>query len=152
MKKFNLHFEPAFPRAEEEILEIFKDATDKSWVKKGLLQAILDNLPFNIMVLNDTSTITYVNSHFCQLIGYTREELIDLTLSEFAQLLVSESEYDFTRYPRILAGETIVNYSYTFRHKKNYNLKVKYNSYPLRINPNEKPIGCLCIIEPIENC
>ncbi|MDN5323633.1 MAG: hypothetical protein PWQ67_2087 [Clostridia bacterium] len=148
MKKLNLNYEPAFPRTEEEIIEIFKDS-EKPLIRKGLLQAILDNLPFNILVLNDKSTLAYVNSHFCDLVGYSRDDLLDLTLNEFADLLVVNDPYDYTRYPRILAGETINNYTYTFRHKKGYEFKVRYNSYPLRVDSESKPIGCLCIIESL---
>lgn len=148
MGKLNLHYEPAFPRAEEEILDIFKDNNDKSLIKKGLLKAILNNLPFNILVLDDKSNLAFVNAHFCNLVGYSREELLNLSLTEFANKLIVDSNYDYTRYPRILAGETISNYSYTFKHKKGQKIRVKYNSIPLRTEANGKPIGCLCIIEP----
>jgi len=149
VKRLNLTFEPAFPRTEEEILEIFKDNTDKTAVKKGLLQAILDNLPFNILVLNNHYKLAYVNTHFCDYTGYSRNELLDLTLNEFANLLVVENQYDYTRYPRVLAGETIKNYHYTFRHKKGHHMKVSYSSYPLKTASDSKPIGCLCLIEPV---
>jgi len=147
LEKLNLHYEPAFPRAEEDILEMFKNNSDKLPIKKGFLQAILDNLPFNILVLDDNSNLTYVNSHFCNLTGYEKDELIGLSLDEFAKLLVVNGPYDFSRYPRILSGETISNYTYNFRNKKGQKFKVNYNSFPLRIDKQSKPIGCLCLIE-----
>jgi len=148
MKRSTLNFEPAFPRDENAILEIFANTTDKTVVKNSFLQAILNNLPINILVFNNKSTLIYVNSHFCNLIGYSKDELFNLTLNEFARLLIAENTYDFTRYPKILAGEVIRNYSYTFRHKDGQHIVVNYSSYPLRIESNSQPIGCLCIIEP----
>jgi len=150
LKKSNLNFEPAFPRGGEEILGIFKNTSDKTAFKKGFLQAILDNLPFNILVLNDRSQLAYVNPNFSVLTGYSKDELLEMTLTEFAQLLVVENRYDYTRYPRVLAGETIRNYTYTFKHKNGYHIKVRYSSYPLRVESDANPIGCLCIIEELE--
>lgn len=151
MKKLTLNFEPAFPRSENQILGIFSDNYDKIVLKKGLLEAILDNLPFNILVLDDNSRLVYVNTNFCNLAGYGKGELINLTLKEFAKLIVFESKYDFTRYPKILAGETIRNYTYTFRHKDGDHILVKFSSYPLKPETNSQPIGCLCVIEEMND-
>ncbi|MGI6224934.1 MAG: PAS domain-containing protein [Peptococcales bacterium] len=149
MKKLTLNFEPAFPRSENQILEVFGDNYDKIVVKKGLLAAILDNLPFSILVLDDKSKIVYLNSSLCNLTGYETSELHNLTLKEFAKLVICENSYDFTRYPKILAGEIIRDYIYTFRHKNGNHISVKYSSYPLRVESDARPIGCLCVIEEV---
>lgn len=149
MKKLTLNFEPAFPRAEEQILETFQEITDRTMVSKGLLQAILDNLPINILVFSDKHTISFVNKSFCNLIGYTNIELLDLTLEEFVKLLIIENCYDFTRYPKVLAGETLKNYGCTLKNKTGSPISVNFNSYPLRVQADSHPIGCLCVIEPI---
>lgn len=150
MKKVTLNFVPAFPRAEEKIMEIFSDKNNRMVVTKGLLQSILDNLPFNILVFDDNSKVTFINKNFSNLIGYSSDELLELTLEEFVRLVIIDNEYDFTRYPKILSGEIIKNYCYTFKHKDGRNIPVRYNSYPLKVESDSHIIGCLCIIEPHE--
>jgi len=150
MKKVTLNYVPAFPRAEQKILEIFSDNNTRMVVTKGLLQAILDNLPFNILVFDDNARIIFTNKNFSNLIGYSNNELLELTLEQFVKLAIADESYDYTRLPKILSGETIKNYTYTFKHKNGNLVPVRYNSYPLRVESNGNIIGCLCIIEPQE--
>jgi PAS domain S-box-containing protein len=144
-----LNYVPAFPRAEEKILEIFADNKNMMVVSKGLLQAILDNLPFNILVFDDHSKIVFINKNLCNLIGYSKDELLDLTMEQYVKRVITE-DYDFSRYPQILSGKTIKNYTYTLKHKNGNKIPVRYNSYPLKVEPNNNTIGCLIIIEALE--
>ena len=56
-------------------MEIFTDKSNRMVVTKGLLQTILDNLPFNILVFDDNSKVTFINKNFSNLIGYSSDEL-----------------------------------------------------------------------------
>ncbi|MBZ4654163.1 MAG: fold [Peptococcaceae bacterium] len=148
MRKFSLKMEPALPRAEMELLAIVKEQGDKTPVRKGLLQSILDNLPFNILVFDENGFIAYANLNFCNLVGYEREEILGLHISEYAEILVPTMPYDFSRLPRILQGEIIAGYHYNLTHLDGTNIPVEFNSYPLRTEPEAKPIGCLVVINP----
>lgn len=147
MKNFTLKMIPALPRAEEELLSLIKEPHDAPPIKKSLLQAILDNLPFNLLVYDDQAHIAFANVNLCELVGFSKEELIGLKLEEFAELVVNPP-YDYSRYPRILNGETITKYNYIFRDKMGKIFPVEFNSYPLRISQDTKPIGCLIVITP----
>lgn len=146
MRKFSLRMEPALPRAEMDLLAIVKEQGDKTLPKKSLLQSILDNLPFNILVFDAQGLIGYVNVNFCNLVGYEKEEVLGLTIKEFAEYFVPTMPYDFTRLPRILQGEVITGYHYQLTHFDGTIIPVEFNSYPLRTDPEEQPIGCLVII------
>ncbi len=147
MKKFSLFMEPALPRTDTDLIKFIKEQMQKPTVDKGLLSSILDSFPYAILVFNEHSRIVYVNEQFAQLVGASAEELLDLDIRNFAERYVKTKPYDFSRLPRILAGETITGYHYDINKGDGTTQTVEFNSYPLYDDrESKKTAGCLILI------
>jgi len=72
----------AFQPASHQFACFFVDITDRKRAEEKLLltQAVMDRAPDSIIWVDDQGNLIYVNEATCASLGYTREELLNMTL------------------------------------------------------------------------
>jgi PAS domain S-box-containing protein len=80
-------------------------------VQKSLVGEALEHGPMAIFVADDTGRYLAVNAYACDLLGYTRDELLDLRVSEVAVNPGALEDFDAMRRVGSLAGSTVLLHS-----------------------------------------
>ncbi|GBG12846.1 uncharacterized protein NMK_0381 [Novimethylophilus kurashikiensis] len=67
------------------VLGIGRDITERkqSEEKLELLRLALDNVKETVMLVDESARLVYVNEHTCRTLGYTREELMNMSVPDF---------------------------------------------------------------------
>lgn len=151
MKRITLRMEPALPRSDTELLQLVREQMEKTPLDKGFLQSILNSFPYYLLVFDEKGSIVYVNKQFSRLLGIPSKDLLSMDIHTFADRYIHSKPYDFTRLPRILAGETITGYHYEIIRADGNTCRVEFNSYPLHYDKEkQKKAGCLILISEIK--
>ena len=78
-------------------------STSEPLVQSVLLGEAVEHAPVAILVADDEMRYVAANATACQLLGYTREELLQLRVTDLAQYPEAEGEFE----AMIAAGELI---------------------------------------------
>ena len=73
-------------------------------VQIGLLGEAVDNAPVLVFVADENGRYLAVSSHACELLGYTREELLALTLPDVARYGAAPEEFGVVVAERLREG------------------------------------------------
>jgi PAS domain S-box-containing protein len=80
-------------------------------VQKSLVGEALEHGPMAIFVADEDGRYIAVNAYACELLGYTRDELLGLNLSEVAVNPGALEDYDAMRRNRRHAGSTVLRHA-----------------------------------------
>jgi len=104
---------------------IAQDITDQKRVsrqfEKGELfnKRVTESVPMGIYIYNlESGNNEFINPHYEQILGYTKEELNEMTQEEFMDLFhPDDTEAVLQHMNKIMGGETEVPIEYRFKHK-----------------------------------
>jgi PAS domain S-box-containing protein len=80
-------------------------------VQKSLVGEALEHGPMAIFVADEDGRYLAVNAYACDLLGYTRDDLLALTVREVAVNPEALGDFDEMRRNRGLAGTTVLQHS-----------------------------------------
>ncbi len=63
-------------------------------IQAGLLGEALDGGPVAVLVADEHMRYFAVNAYACELLGYTRDELLDLSVTDVARYPEAEAEFE----------------------------------------------------------
>ena len=91
-------------------------------VQKSLVGEALEHGPMAIFVADETGRYLAVNAYACDLLGYTREELLDLRVTDIA--VDREARENFDEMQRVGRGEGMT----VLRHQDGRELPMHYRA------------------------
>ena len=77
-------------------------------IQTGLLGDAIDSAPVAVFVADDSMRYIAVNAYACRLLGYTREELLKLRVSDVARSPEADREYREMISEGARAGEAVL--------------------------------------------
>ena len=91
-------------------------------VQKSLVGEALEHGPMAIFVADEHGRYLAVNAYACDLLGYTRDELLDLRLTDVAVNPEARSDFDEMRRVGMRAGTVVL------RHRDGSDLPMHYRA------------------------
>ena len=98
------------------------NAVAHEFVQKSLVGEALENGPFAVFVADDDGRYLAVNAYACDLLGYTRDELLDLRVSDVAVDSDAAADYGEMKRKGSHNGLTVL------RHKDGTDLQVHFRA------------------------
>jgi len=96
-------------------------STSEPLVQSVLLGEAVEHAPVAILVADDEMRYVAANATACELLGYTREELLQLRITDLAQYPEAEGEFESMIASGELIGRTKVRHkdgnTRSFRHR-----------------------------------
>jgi PAS domain S-box-containing protein len=80
-------------------------------VQKSLVGEALEHGPMAIFVADENGRYLAVNAYACELLGYTRDELLDLRLADIAVNPGAQEDFDEMQRTGRHAGATVLRHS-----------------------------------------
>ena len=80
-------------------------------VQKSLVGEALEHGPMAIFVADENGRYLAVNAYACELLGYTREELLELRLTDVAVNPEAQEDFDEMQRPGMHTGFTVLRHS-----------------------------------------
>jgi PAS domain S-box-containing protein len=77
-------------------------------VQKSLVGEAIENGPLAVFVADETGRYLAVNGYACEVLGYTRDELLDLRVTDVAVNPEAAGDYDEMRRNGSHAGNTVL--------------------------------------------
>lgn len=96
-------------------------------VQAGLLGEAIDRAPDAVLVADESMRYLAVNQAACRLLGYTREELLTLRVSDVATSPGSSDDHDETRSRRGKTGTAVL------RRKDGEEIAAAYRSHETKL-------------------
>jgi PAS domain S-box-containing protein len=100
---------------------------DKPLIQATLLADALENGPVGVFVIDDNLKYVAVNRYACELLGYSREELLELTAHDLAPDVDLDERLDQARRASRLEGRSVL------RRKDGTDVRVEYRAHETRV-------------------
>jgi len=110
-------------------------------IQTGLLGEALDGGPVAIFVADEHMRYIAVNAYACDLLGYTRDELLELTVADVASPAAARDYDDF------MAGAGTVG-SYELRRKDGTTFTLRYITSETTVAGMQMFVSVGCPIDP----
>ena len=104
-------------------------------VQKSLVGEALDTGPVAVFVADDDGKYLAVNAYACELLGYDREELLRLKVTDVAVDERAAADYEALQRSGTLAGTT------TLRHRDGRDLPMSYRACATTVGGMQLYIG-----------
>ena len=91
-------------------------------VQKSLVGEALEHGPMAIFVADEVGRYLAVNAYACDLLGYTRDELLDLRLADVAVNPEAQADFDEMQRVGMRAGKVVL------RHRDGSDLPMHYRA------------------------
>ena len=133
-------------KAEEELVKL---KVLENFV--AYLKAMRDFFPYTLLMLDDNSSVTYINPGFKEDFGYTKDECVGLRIEELAEKIIPEGERAFivSEIREILEpGEKIMDADAEVMNREGEQFSVKYSVSGI-LDTSNRLIGAIISIRNV---